>query len=88
MLLGEGAGLLDRLGSLGCARAQLLGLVLDLLVQALEGREDAVLDVLFAVEVHVDNALGVVAHVLKQPGNSASAGAEVVAFLEGLIDSL
>lgn len=53
VLLCQVAGLLDGFGALQCAGAQLLGLVFDFLVQALEGREHSVLDTLFALEVHV-----------------------------------
>ena len=70
------------------AGAELLGLVLDLLVQALEGGEDAFLEVVFALQVHVHHALGVVAKVLEQTSHTAGAGAEVVAFLEGFVHGL
>lgn len=88
MLLGQVARLLDGLGALARTGAQLLGLVFDLFVETLEGGEHAVLDVLFAIQVHGNHALGVVAEVLKHTSHAAGAGTEVVALLEWFVHGL
>lgn len=71
MLLCELAGLLDLLGTLLGAVRQLLGLVLDLLVQALKHRQDGALEVLLSLEVSVDQGLGVGAHVVEEAVHAA-----------------
>lgn len=88
MLLGQAARLLDGLGALAGTGAQLLGFVLDLFVETLEGGEHAVLNILFAVQVHGNHALGVIAEVLKHTSHAAGAGTEVVALLEGFVHGL
>ena len=61
------------LGALLGTVRELLGLVLDLLVQAVEDRQDGPLDALLRLDVRVDEGLGVGAHVLEEAGDSAQA---------------
>jgi hypothetical protein len=57
VLLGVGAGLVDRLAAFASALCELLGLVLDLRVQALEDWEDGALELLCRLVVLVRDAL-------------------------------
>jgi hypothetical protein len=88
LLLGGVAGLLNLLGSLFSTMSKFLGLVLDLLVQALKDGKDGALDALLGLDVGVDKGLGVGAHVLEEASNAAEALVEVVTFLEGVVDGL
>lgn len=70
MLLRRVPGFLDLLGTLRGATGELLRLVLDLLMQALEDRKHIPLESLFGLEVRVDDCLCVVAQVLEETGNT------------------
>lgn len=88
LLLSGVASLVNFLCALLGAMGELLGLVLDLLMQAFENGEDRALDALFGFDVGVDEGLRVGAHVLEESGNAAQTLVEVVALLEGVVDGL
>lgn len=88
MLLGGVAHLVDLLSAALSSTLQLLGLVLDLLVQALKNGHDGPLEALLGLDVGVDHRLGVGAHVLEEAGDTAEALVEVMALLERIGDGL
>lgn len=88
VLLGCVAQLVNLLGARVGARVELLGLVLDFLVQALEDGQDGALEALFGLDVGVDHGLGVGAHVFKEAGNAAEALVKVVTLAERVGDCL
>ena len=67
---------------------QLLGLVLDLFVQALQYRQDGALNALLGLGIGVDEGLGIRAHVLEKSGNATEALIKVIALFQRLGYSL
>jgi hypothetical protein len=88
LLLCGVASLIDLLSSLLGAVGELLGLMLDLLVQTFEDGKDGALYALFGLDVGVDEGLGVGSHILEEASNTAQALVEVVTLLEGVVDGL
>lgn len=88
LLLRRVAQLLHLLGARVGARVELLGLVLDLLVQALEDGEHGALDALLRLEVGVDHGLRVGAQVLEEAGDAAQRLVKVVSLAQRVGDGL
>ena len=92
------SGFVDLLRTLTGTTGELLRLVLDFLVQAIEDRENGTLEVLFGFDMRVDHALcnvrkglpslrrpaylGVLSHVLEKACNSTQVLVKVMTFLQ------
>jgi hypothetical protein len=104
MLLSMGSGLVDRLAALSSALCELLGLVLDLRVQALEDGDNGALELLCGLVVLVRDALpllsrfsfsedewtylGIGSDVLEHARNATQRLIEMMAFFQRVLDRL
>lgn len=88
MLLGRVARPINLLGALLCPVCELLGLILDFLMQALDNWEDGTFDALLRLGIRVDQGLGIGAHVLEEAGHAPQRLIEVLSLPKGFGNGL